>query len=33
LHQAGCRFVPAATCQAGALAVLRTLLWRGRHPV
>ena len=25
-HQVGCQFVPAATCQAGALAVLQTLL-------
>ena len=25
-HQIGCQFVPAATCQAGALAVLQTLL-------
>ena len=25
-HQVGCQFVPAATCKAGALAVLQTLL-------
>jgi len=25
-HQVGCQFVPTATCQAGALAVLQTLL-------
>jgi YjbE family integral membrane protein len=25
-HQVGCRFVPASTCEAGALATLRTLL-------
>ena len=25
-HQVGCQFVPAATCQAGAFAVLQTLL-------